>query len=740
MQIKSITQKLVLTIVVPLVIILLSLGILNFFETKKIIDQLVQAEQAYIHNEIKSFMELQFVALDIIEEPIQHQMQNYSEQLVNNYYTSIETIEKTNLNHIREKLGMNPELYDLYVINRDGIIVNTTYSKDLGINMYSFGDVHKQYLLQLFESGNFDSPKFFFENQTKKYKKYSYQATPDKKYIIEIGLYSNQADRIFSHTLEHLQNIKKQRSSLSDADLFFYLDKPTSLNPDIAFFEDHLSLLDQIETQNSVSAKLNADGKTYSYIYVKNKNSKLIKGAIVRLAHKPEILNNYTQREKLKFIAVFVILVVLIAIISILIRPIGKAIKSTAATAKELAIGNLSVTIAARLKNRNDELGDLAKAIEKLITSLLHTADFARETGKENFNEKYELLSDKDVLGKTLVTMQSRLTQAKKEKDIAAREESENKYIAEGLTKFSETLRSNNNDISQLAKQLMQKLTDYLEIPVGALFVIEHDENNTEYLDLKATVGYGRQKLIRTKLKIGESLAGRCAFEKLPIHLKEIPDNYITIKSGLGGANPKFIILTPLIFNDVIYGVIELASFDELESYKLTFVEQLAESIASTLSVVKTNQRTIKLLEQSKQQKEELAAQEQEMRQNMEELMEDLEKLQHSESMLTEKIQKLHGRVYFVEYTVDGKIIDASDSYLKLLNQSLESFSNKTYIDEAQLVNLNKNDLVENFKLKKSFEQSCMVEILEQTLELKHIYYFMGTEKAFFKIAFPFKN
>ena len=122
------------------------------------------------------------------------------------------------------------------------------------------------------------------------------------------------------------------------------------------------------------------------------------------------------------------------------------------------------------------------------------------------------------------------------------------------------------------------------------------------------------------RVLLGEGLVGACALEKETIILTEIPEEYISISSGLGEANPNCILLVPLKQDDKVVGVFEVASFKVFEQYEIEFIEKVAESIAATVITVKINEKTRYLLEQSQQQAE-MQAQEEEMRQNMEELI-----------------------------------------------------------------------------------------------------------------------
>jgi methyl-accepting chemotaxis protein len=139
-------------------------------------------------------------------------------------------------------------------------------------------------------------------------------------------------------------------------------------------------------------------------------------------------------------------------------------------------------------------------------------------------------------------------------------------------------------------------------------------------LELISAYAYHQNKFLEKKVHLGEGLVGMCAKERQPVIIKDVPGNYIFIKSAFGGTVPQNIVLIPLIFNDLVYGVLELATLAEFENYKVEFLEQLAENIANTLAIDETNEQTKKLLEQTQKQSQELLSREEELRQNLEEL------------------------------------------------------------------------------------------------------------------------
>jgi methyl-accepting chemotaxis protein len=161
---------------------------------------------------------------------------------------------------------------------------------------------------------------------------------------------------------------------------------------------------------------------------------------------------------------------------------------------------------------------------------------------------------------------------------------------------------------------------------------------------MAACFAYDRKKFLQKKIATGEGLVGRCYQEQEKIFLTEIPDDYIKITSGLGDDNPKCLLLIPLVYNNVIHGIIEIASFNVYRPFEIEFIERISESIAATISSVKANIQTSSLLEQSQQQAEEMAAQEEEMRQNMEELRATQEQSARREEDLKREVEELRKR------------------------------------------------------------------------------------------------
>ncbi len=324
-----------------------------------------------------------------------------------------------------------------------------------------------------------------------------------------------------------------------------------------------------------------------------------------------------------------------------------------------------------------DEIGVMVNHLNKTIEGLTEKTKFAEEIGSGNYSAQLNLLSDEDVLGKSLIEMGVNLRTAQEEEQKRKIEDQKRQWINEGLAKFGDILRQDNDKIEALSANIIRNLIAYLNANQGGLFIYNDDDPSNPFFDLLAAYAYNRQKFITKHIQVGEGLIGTCALEKQTIHLTNIPENYISISSGLGEAKPRTLLIVPLKIEESVLGIVELASFTKFEDYHVDFVEKVAQSIAQTLTSVRTNIRTAELLERTQQQAEEMKAQEEEVRQNLEELAtikEELEKrndefyenqknLEWEKTLLDALLNYLPDKIYFKD--LKSQFVKVSKSTLR---------------------------------------------------------------------------
>ncbi|WP_250629862.1 GAF domain-containing protein [Rhodoflexus caldus] len=366
----------------------------------------------------------------------------------------------------------------------------------------------------------------------------------------------------------------------------------------------------------------------------------------------------YLQSEKsLELVAAIFVVVVAISIWQYSSRQIIKPIREIKSALSTLSIGEIPPPVTTI---SNDEIGEIGKAINQLIGGLSKLSEFATHIGNGDYDISYRKLGDNDVLGNSLLTMRDNLKQL-------AIEDARRNWANEGAAKFADLLRANNHSIPNLTKVVLSELIKYVEANQGCFFVIDQQSQEPQ-MELMATFAWNRQRVRNKTVRWGEGLIGQAWAEKDTLFITEIPQNYIEIGSGLGDANPKNIVAVPLIFNDEVYGVIELASFSVLPTYRVEFLKRVAENIASTLAATFVAERTQRLLQESQSISEQLRVQEEEMRQNLEELLSTQEQSARNMEMAKSSSESLE---QIIESLPDAIVQVDADWYILKMNNNL---------------------------------------------------------------------
>lgn len=347
---------------------------------------------------------------------------------------------------------------------------------------------------------------------------------------------------------------------------------------------------------------------------------------------------------------------------------LSNPLKKIAHVSRRASVGDLSEEIGSL---GEDEIGQIASSIDAIIQNQQKLAEFAEKIGDGDFDIDYQVLSAKDKLGSSITGMRDKLQK------LSVEDEARN-WVSAGLTRFSEILRNEDENLSELCDKFLSGLIKYLDGNQGMIYLLKEEQKSKSQLELVSAYAWDRKKYLSDTIEPGEGLIGQVAIEKEKIYIVDVPDDFIRITSGLGDANPRSVLIAPLISNDELFGVIEIASFKPLAPHEIDFVEKLAEILASTISRVKTNEQTQKLLRDSQQLTEELRAQEEEMRQNLEEMNATQEEMQQRELERIGIFTAINNTLATAEFNMDGKIIHANDYFLKLMNYTLEDIENKT--------------------------------------------------------------
>jgi len=460
------------------------------------------------------------------------------------------------------------------------------------------------------------------------------------------------------------------------------------LNTQAQFFAKDSTLLD-------LSAQWQQAQSFTSEVYDANGNAHYVAFAPIKLGRSNEIwylginspINSINAQADRNFMISLVVGLIGIILLSIVIYTvtvnITRPIERITDSLKKLSKGHIHKNMKFH-RNSGDEIEEMATALNSSIDGLEEKTAFAREIGNGNLDYTFALRSDEDVLGKSLMDMQKSLQTAREEESQRKEEDHKRQWVNEGLAKFADILRQNNDNLEQLGDKVISNMVTYLDANQGGIFLLAEEDGEEPVLDLLSAFAFDRKKFLDKRIPYGEGLVGTCAIEKESIYMTDIPKNYIEITSGLGDSNPTSLLLVPMKLEEKVFGIIEIASFYNIEPHQIEFVEKVAESIASTLSSVKSNMRTNELLEKFQQQSEELSAQEEEMRQNLEELQATQEEAARKSAEMESLINGLNTAAYVIEYNLNGKIIYANDKFLNKVHLRRDDVVGSHHSDHLQ--------------------------------------------------------
>jgi signal transduction histidine kinase/ActR/RegA family two-component response regulator/HAMP domain-containing protein len=178
---------------------------------------------------------------------------------------------------------------------------------------------------------------------------------------------------------------------------------------------------------------------------------------------------------------------------------------------------------------------------------------------------------------------------------------SEQNWLKTNLANFTRMLQGQ-RDLMAVARMTLSELASVVGAQQGVFYLVEQGASNgtaDAEVKVKLLAGYAHRQRSDESIRPGEDLIGQATLEKRRILLADVPANYITISSGLGEAPPANIIILPVLFENQVKAVIELASFQRFSSTHQAFLDQLTESIGIVLNTIEANSRTEDLLKQS---------------------------------------------------------------------------------------------------------------------------------------------
>jgi HAMP domain-containing protein/signal transduction histidine kinase/DNA-binding response OmpR family regulator len=295
----------------------------------------------------------------------------------------------------------------------------------------------------------------------------------------------------------------------------------------------------------------------------------------------------------------------------------------------------------------------------------------------------------------------------------------EQDWLKSNLAKFTQMLQGQ-KDLNTVTRRILSELAQVANAQQGMFYILEQDENEqNQKLKLFSAYAYNEEINIQKEFVLGQGLVGQCAVEKERILLTNVPGNYLKIGSGLGEALPMSVVVLPVLFENQIKAVIELASFGEFSETHLDFLSQLTESIGIVLNTIEANTRTEELLAQSQSLTDELRITNEELQDKAHLLAKQKQEVEAKNNEVEEARKSLEEKAEQLQLTSKYK-----SEFLANMSHELRTPLNSLLILAQQLYENREGNLSEKQVRYAKTIHSCgddLIQLINDILDLSKI-------------------
>jgi signal transduction histidine kinase/CheY-like chemotaxis protein len=360
------------------------------------------------------------------------------------------------------------------------------------------------------------------------------------------------------------------------------------------------------------------------------------------------IAENSPPPHTISYILVAIASLAAIIIVSVTFHEINNKAKKLTNWAKQISMGNMNEK--PPVENCQNEFCELEVELAEIQSALATVTSVSQQIAIGDLNERLTKRSENDLLVDAINRMANDLSAAS-DQSIAIIESAaindSNLWLQNGMAMLNDSLRGQRTP-EELAGVTIKVLCGYLNAQVGSLYIRKNNDIsgqplNQPELHLLGTYAFTQRKNLSSIYRFGESLVGQAALEKQPIHLNNVPDDYIKIVSGTGETAPQHILVVPFLFKDVVLGVIEIGILNTLNKDAMQFLQRAVEAIGIAFdSTLRRFELDAALLE-SQELAKILQVQQDELKQshrNLEEQKKQLESAQHEREVRTKNLEQ----------------------------------------------------------------------------------------------------
>jgi signal transduction histidine kinase/CheY-like chemotaxis protein/HAMP domain-containing protein len=495
---------------------------------------------------------------------------------------------------------------------------------------------------------------------------YNYQITKDPKFREKSAFYINRSNQLVSDLLK----LKEDYNTKSNKEIATYLFEgfPEVYNHEYENAEllvARFRLLHSLNNKEIDNSRIHSKQTLELTEQIKNQllNSE-IKIDIDNLQSNLEFIQQHysdisqevnSLSHKVNNALIWAILIISISISVLLLflsryisRSITIPVKEMVDNFHQITKGNFRKPLNITTK---DEIGSLAKSFKSIQTDFQNVVAYTKKVADGDLSISLTPKSKEDELSVSLNQMVKTLKHSKAKND-------ETLWFRTGVNNLNDELQGD-HELNEIASRALGYMTAFLKAELGAIYVY-HEES--EVLTLAASHGIPDKNQYKN-IKPGHGLVGQTAVNKNFTHLKDIPSDYFSVFSGTGEMLPKNIVLIPLIYNNILWGVMELSAIKTFTEPEIDFIKAVKDSITVKIASTIARVRLETLLKTTQEQASELQVQQEELRVANEELAEQT-------SILTENEKKL--QVQQEELRVANEELEERTNQLEIQKEEIE--------------------------------------------------------------------
>jgi sigma-B regulation protein RsbU (phosphoserine phosphatase) len=379
MRKTTILRQLLLNITIPVVLVLFAFSYTNYRYNKVELESQLEQEFKQITEEVKNLVEMHDYALKVNELHYESKLKEISEILVQKFDKELNPVT-TNLYELSLEIGLDTNKESIYIIDTNGVVVNTSFYKDLHLDFYKRGIGYREYFEKIWAKKGFVTDRFSTEQATGRIKKWSFIPTKNNQYLIELGFLSDEARKLKQMMHDKVDQIPLKHKSILSVNTFMQVkgEKIKEIDDSVLHAKMERVLLDKKSERIITEEEGRTVFEDLIFLPAYLEETSMFSAIVLYIKSDDKKSREILNSAIIRFIFMALIaIILLLVVISLRARTITRPIKRLSEKTELISSGKLNERIEVEGKN---EIAQLSRNFNQMV---------------EHLQESYETLEQK---------------------------------------------------------------------------------------------------------------------------------------------------------------------------------------------------------------------------------------------------------------------------------------------------------------------------------------------------------